>query len=716
MLTPDQRRAGQRTLRRFGVFNAASFSLLTGNLISLYALQLGATTSYVGLISAFGFASFFFLLVGKSLVPRFGVMRLLGWAWLLRYIAILPIMLAPLAVPLIGRSGALVVVAAAMFGFHAFRGIGIISNAPMFSGFATEADRGRLISSFQTSASIVSIAVGAGVAFLLGPTAAIGRYVVFLAAGVAAGMVAVGLVFSLPELESERGHATIPLRETARSALTDPRLRDFLVVLALIALTVGIGRSFLVVWVKQAWELSDRAAYILVTAGSFGNLVTGLLGATLLDRLGAKPLVVFSQVALLVSLAAAVLVPASLLGPTALIATGAVIFLVAMLGITTAESSAQAYFFGITRDDQRLGLGVIYFSILGAGGTLGALLGGTVIDALSLFLERAAAYRIFWMLVIGLLTLTLWRILRLASLGAETFRGALEVIFSPRDLRAAAILNRLDRVRTEDEEQSTLRELAQSGSPLAVDDIVERLHAPSFAVRTQAIEALSVLPYSPAIERALIAHLQQAPHTTAAQAARLLGRASGEEPKKALLRALDSDDRWLAGLALVSLASLDRQSARTRAREWLSSHEVAIDLFHAAVALQVAGEEADCASLEPLFRRPELEPYVVDEGVLALFRMTNLYDRLYPLYSAWLRPSAAAERMSDDIHPEHPAWIRDAVTRAEAGEAAAVLGIVSANAVAIASLDPARLAPRPRVAWILAALALYRPDLVTTAT
>ena len=157
MLSHAGREQARKTLLWFGFFNALSFTLLTGNLVSLYLLRLGAGNALIGIVASFGYVAFFFLVVGKQLVPAVGVIRMFAWAWLIRYIAVLPMLFAPVFIAAGRTSAAFLLVAAGAFGFHAARGVGIVANAPMFSGFAGGADRGRLLSQFQMLASVMSI-------------------------------------------------------------------------------------------------------------------------------------------------------------------------------------------------------------------------------------------------------------------------------------------------------------------------------------------------------------------------------------------------------------------------------------------------------------------------------------------------------------------------------------------------------------------------------
>jgi predicted MFS family arabinose efflux permease len=657
MLAASQRARAQRTLVIFSVFNAFSFTLLTGNLISLYLLRLGAANTLIGVVASFAFVSFFFMVAGKRLVPRVGVIRLFAWAWLIRYIAILPILAAPLFVGQPREALTFLLVTVGTFGFQAARGVGIIANAPMFSGYAGTADRGRLISQFQITASIISIITGSAVAFLLGPEASLTRYVLFLATGIAAGLIATGLIFSLPELESERESARTPLIPAVREAMKQPRFSLFVRSFLLVAIASGVGRSFLIVFAKQGYALTDRAAFLLVAAGSLGNALAGYLGSVLLDRVGAKPIILFSVIVYALSLIPAIVLPP--LAGTPLYVLLSIVFFLAFLGFSGAENANQAYFFGITRKDSRLNLGILYYVTLGIGGTIGSLIGGVFLDALAAFMPIQWALRLVFLGTVAILVWAATRSSRLESLGAETFRGTLEVIFSPRDLRAASLANRLVRSTSQAEECRTIRDLAQSGSVLPLHDILSRVEAPGWELRFEAMDALASLPFTPEVERVLISHLSSGEHTTASRAAWILGVRGSERSLSGLRQATTSTDRILAGRALVALARLEAPDAAGRAEEWLQSAEESptrhYDALHAAVALQIAGSARHLPALDLHLTRGDAPDYVLDEVVFAVTRILGVYEWFYPFYAGFTRQDGRGELLSeqpDAIPPE----------------------------------------------------------------
>lgn len=69
-LSPSKLKAARGSFYTFNTLNSISFVLLSGSFITLFALRLGASASLVGLLNAFGYATYFFLPLGKRLVRR----------------------------------------------------------------------------------------------------------------------------------------------------------------------------------------------------------------------------------------------------------------------------------------------------------------------------------------------------------------------------------------------------------------------------------------------------------------------------------------------------------------------------------------------------------------------------------------------------------------------------------------------------------------------
>ena len=94
-LSPGELGRARGLFLLFAVLNVIAFTLLSGNIITLYALRLGAGNLLVGVLSSFMYSAYIFLFVGRRIAPKWGMIRLMGRFWTLRYLLMLPILASP---------------------------------------------------------------------------------------------------------------------------------------------------------------------------------------------------------------------------------------------------------------------------------------------------------------------------------------------------------------------------------------------------------------------------------------------------------------------------------------------------------------------------------------------------------------------------------------------------------------------------------------------
>ena len=710
VLSPARLKAARRSFYVFNVFNSFSFVLLSGSFVTLFALRLGASASFVGLLNACAYANYFFLPLGKRLVKRHRIVEVFGWGWMLRYVSMLPLLAAPLlaAAGLPGPGFGLILAGVALF--NVFRGVGLIGNNPVLASLAEGRDSGAFLVNVQIVNNLAAMGTSLLAAFLLGRMGGSGLYLLLIGLGIAVGMAGSALLLKTPEPEAFRPKESKGLLATAREAFREPAFRVFIEVLVLVSFAAGMARSFLPLYAKEVYEQGDDLIMLYSLLGSLGSVAMGLLTRLLVDRLGAKPLyVIFTAVSAL-SLAPAVLTP-SLQGPVGIaLFLGALHFL-SSFGLSGEENAGQTYFFALVPRERTLDLAVVYFLAYGAGGTLGAGAGGLVLEGLrGQGLGRADSYRVFFG---GLLVLLLWALIRMGSLvrlGSASVRESLGVIFSLRDLRAFDLLARLDRSVDPDEEVRLIREIGASASPLSQRELLGYLASPRFDTRLEALLALENLP---SLEEeslaALAADVAKNPFTTAYLAARILGKRGGPEALAAVKPALRAEDYMLQGAAVVAVARLGDRASRGEIESILVGTSIPRVRISAAYALEILGERDSVPALVSCLRREDPPAYVSDELVLSIASILGLMDRFYPMYAAFLEDEASGLAALGDAASGRAARESAAATagKAGAGKAAAQRPVFDAAAFLKAAegilADPPRGEPIARLAMGLGA-------------
>ena len=162
-LSPYRLTKAREVFNTFNVFSTLSWCFLVGNIVTLFVLRLGASSTYIGALNAILYVAFFFLPVGKILVKRFSIIGVYSVAWIVRYLGMIPALLAPFMVHWGHPDMALGLVLVGVLIFHITRGIGMIGNNPVVSLLASGPDRG----SYLTQIQIVSNAVGMFAGFVI---------------------------------------------------------------------------------------------------------------------------------------------------------------------------------------------------------------------------------------------------------------------------------------------------------------------------------------------------------------------------------------------------------------------------------------------------------------------------------------------------------------------------------------------------------------------
>lgn len=629
--------AGRKLLTWFSVFNSFSYLLLSGHILVLFLLRLEASRTVVGIVSSFLYASFFFMVAGKKVAERLGVVRTFAAGWLGRYLSILPLAAVPYVANAGYREAALLVFVLAVLGFNAFRGIGLVGQSPLLGELSSGRDRGAFLVRFQIVANLVAVFAGVAIAFLLGERAPLERYSLFVLAGFGFGVVATAIMTRIPEPPGVRSGANDSLRSTAGRVLREKRFRTFVLAFAALAISSGMARPFLVVYTREVYAQSDSLLIGYTVVGNLGAISMGLLARLLLDRIGAKPLIQLFAVLSAVGLLLAAWAPP--LPPGATVLLLALVFFVFMFGSIGAESSSQNYFYALLTPREQLNMGIVYFLTLGVGGTIGGLIGGTALDALyALGLDGGArsVYRIYLIaLAIGTAVVVILYA-RLERLGAHSFRGTLGVILSLRDLRAMTLLDRLERTRDIDAERSVIRDLGVSGSEFARERVLARLKSPSFVIRSEALRALENLPVDAALEQALIAEVQDHEFTTAHVAARVLGNRWIRRGISVLRDAVYSEDYLLSGASMIALAKLGDQKAIDRIEIVLRVSENPYLLIHAAEAVRLLESQRSIGVLLGTLATRTVPTDVRDEVILSVAGLTGIEKWFYPHYSRFL--------------------------------------------------------------------------------
>lgn len=646
-------RKAQRNYRLFIFFNVISFSLLTGSILFLYAIRLGAGTRLLGFLSSLGSVTFIFSMLGRQIVSRLGVVKTKGYFWLIRYLVMLPVLLT--LVPRIrdSRILALALITCGFFFFNFFKGIALAADKPILGSITRDADRARFVAGNEMTTYGVAIVISLVSAVLLGKESPLWKYVVFLACGIAAGVAASRAVLRLPEPENDGRNGHAPNLKKIRSITRGSGFGRLLLLVTSSNLGLSMADGFIILYFKDIYAQPDNLVVFFSAAGSIGVFAIALFSRFITDRVGSKPVNFSLNLFRIVSTLPLIAAP-RILSPGVRIAFLAVCFFLHRLTMMGIQTTSDLYFFATTKPEDRLDLGIIFNIVRGLFGMIGALAGGFLLGFLQDILHTAGPvvpFRIFYSISLVFFLFNMLVLRRLPDVSDFSVTDLLSIIFSPRDLKAIHYLNRLSRISSSEEERGIVAAMASNRSLISGKELRNRLDSPSFFIRMEALNALGRHGPDPETESLLISHVRSYPYTTAHVAAELLGKFNSSNAVEALREALGSRDYLLRSKAACSLAEIGDRESVPRFLEMLSGSDNPRIIIFTARALEIlkAGE-----GIPALLAKLTLKgyPHLEDDIILSTAGILGIGEWFYPRYLEFLRNPQEAVRLLRTDLPE----------------------------------------------------------------
>ena len=650
-LSPYRLGKAREMFNIYNIFNALSWNLLVGSIITLLALRLGANSTYIGLIGAMVYVSFFFMPLGKVLARRFSIIGVFSFAWICRALGMLLAVAAPIAEYLGHRNIALLLIILGVFAFHFFRGLGMVSNNPVLSELSAGPDRGSYVTQTQIVNSVASMSSSFFVAMVLGREPPIFLYSILLILGVTFGVTSGVFIKKVPEPPRAENGKTTGFINVLKQALSKAELRRFIIILFLVALSSGVSRTFVVVYAREVFSHSDGMVSLYAVFGGLGFLTIGLFIKFLVDRIGAKPIFIVCVIISLVSMIPVVFFPRGAIDNMSVtILFLAFLFFMLNFGFLGCEGIAQTYYLGLVPEEMMLDMGIVYFFIFGIAGAGGSFLAGLFLDMFkALSISPFVSFKILFSILIALAFVALFLQRKLSPLGALPFMGALEVIFSPKELRAISLLGRLDKANDSQEEAALLGALHDTPSHLSIKGLLERARSPRLATRLESLRALETQEIlNTEVEAALINDLITNPFTTAYLSARILGNHGCFSAIPLLRKLAYSKDYMLAGEAIIALAKLKDYAFRPRIEKVIAKTKNPRLKIMGVEAFGIYASPESLSVLLDILKAADPPPYLRDAVVLAMSAILDTQSQFYPILTRFLSDASLLSDLALD--------------------------------------------------------------------
>lgn len=637
-LTLAERGRGRKLYYSYAFFNALSYPALAEAIIILILLRLGGDAVWVGGVSAMAYATLPFMLLGYRMVRRMGVARNAGLFWTLRSLCAGFLIAAPWAAQWLGGQAGLWFVLLGTLGFFTARAAGMISFTGIVTELTTERDKGDLIANSFKLFQVGGLMMTLMIALLLSERAELVRYQAFFAVGMFTGLAAAVSLWHIPESGQFRRSPPFDLRRELVWLLGTGGRRWFFAMMAVIPMTQGVIRMFLLLAAKQGYGLSDQQTLLFVVVGMLGGIAASYTYGLFLDKLGSRPLLVLTGILDIGTVLMIVLLP----GELSYTFLSVIFFLNGHVQVAFS-ALIQHYFISITDREHQLTQGIVTQAVGGVTGGAALYLAGIALQAVGSSLGEGAgpllAFRWFFG---GMLVLVILRgviLYRIPVLRSHGIRDSLNALLSPWDWRAVHAVKRAVAIQSEDEETRSLELITLSGSSIFQEDLESYLRSPSFAVRERAIEALMLVKPNTRLVDILLDDLRQNQFTTAPRAAYWLGRWQVQRAVPGLREAIDAPDVILRGRAIQALLELGDRDALPLIRERFLKSSNPLVLIEGARALSLWGGTGAYAVLLGKFLQ-DFPSQAKDELALSVSRVVGLYDAFYRELGTYRRDAA----------------------------------------------------------------------------
>ncbi len=632
--------------------NAVPVAFLMENVLVLYGIRNGMADSTVAVLASFVHLTMPFMVFGRNLIARFGLAKAWGLGWGLRYVSILLLLFAPWAGE-IGQWAASGVIMLGAFGFALFRSLGAINTRPLVGEITTDDERGRYISgNFARFTSVQLLAMTAAI-LLMQNFDAVWVYQVIIATGAAVGFIGAYVLTTIPESGESRKAATEPLGIASRALFQDKSRRRTVWAFGAGFSSFVLVIPFATITVKNGYGVPDHEALVFTLLVVAGGIVSSLVNREISDHVGPRPLVILYTTGLLLVALFWAFAPETL--QPGLVALSFFVAGYCKLGLIVGLGH---YLLSTTPGRQRLVM-TLFTEIVGgaAAGLAGAVFGGTLIGVLQDVGVGMEVYRWYFRIVAVVVLVMVFIMSRLRRIEDWRVPEVLGLVFSPRDVWALFTLNRLEDRSSPGADLSDVARLRQTRSSLSQARLREYVYSPRLEVRMSALRALRNLEMDHSSVKLVMEQIDAGAFTTGWLAADILGEQRVTAAVAPLRRALQSDDPFLAGKAMVNLVRIgDSESYDEIRRRFRAAEQVRV-IIYGSKAIAAMQQVSDLPVLLEKACRADIPEAVKDEVLISAARLCGAEDRYYRLIRTHKNdPDAALESKAKDTPKFWQAW------------------------------------------------------------
>jgi MFS family permease len=282
--------AGIKNAWLFAGFNGLSFQIVLGSPMILYAKELQANATVLGIIAGMMPLMVIFQIPAAQYINRIGYKRFVLAGWGTRTVFTFGMALVPLATPFLDGTTRLVLMLALLFCFNLVRGISSCAWLPWITHLVPEHGRGRYISRDAAMTNLGSFLTIVAAAFCLGDQPHPWQFAIIFAFSAVMGIVSLMFLNRVPDIpipeEVRTSNQAVPWLEIFRH----PPFQSLLRFVVVWALAYGGFSTFTVAFLKTETSLAEGKVLLVTSVAFLGGLSSLWLLGHRLDRVGSRPI------------------------------------------------------------------------------------------------------------------------------------------------------------------------------------------------------------------------------------------------------------------------------------------------------------------------------------------------------------------------------------------------------------------------------------------
>lgn len=625
-LSLSLQKIGRKRYVWFTRFNTVSFASLGESILILYAIKNGADDFLIGLISSLIFLTLPLMPFGKNLIGKIGAARAYGLSWLLRNISAAILIFVPFVAAKFSHEAGLTLLTIASFGFFAFRSIGFTANTPLIGEITDSRNRGAFISQVWLNFTGFYVLSLIALTAVLHRWESLATFQWIILFGVLAGILASLILMNIPESTQPSRSGRQPMLNSLKLLWRESKTQKLLFAWTAAQISLVLMIPFSLVALKNGYGVSDHKALVFIVVQLSGGILVSLINGLILDRVGPRPMIIIYSFSLITNSLLWVFAPATYL-PGYL----GLIFLLNGLCSAGINSALSHYFLTVVSEKERVNANMVYSMASGLfAGLAGTFLGGGILKLIRNFgLEKMAVYHRFYLMVLVLNILLFWPIRRVERVKDWKIRDVLGIFISFRDIRALFTLSKLTSSYSYRQDVEGVQRLEELPSDLSEKHLLNYLKSPRFFIRARALNALGSINFGEETAKEIIRELKRGKFTTAYIAAEILGEHGVKEAIPELRRALDSDDLYLQGKALVALAQLQDENSYSKICRIFDNSENPRIVLNGGHALAITKNKSYARNILNKLQSKQLPDEIKHELLFNLADLADCEDVIY---------------------------------------------------------------------------------------